>query len=158
MSGPLIPGMREFDRPRKKNPVFIWVFLGLVILAGIVIVGLGVFAAAGPFRQLGLVTEKLEPLAFRPTVVPSVVQVSVALPAGGLCADDVVDISLVQDATAVYVGASVTTPRNISCTAVGLSADQVWVDVQLLDSLGEREVVRAADGQVLSRESSTGLG
>ncbi len=158
MSGPLIPGMLEFDRPRKKNPVVIWVLLGLVVLAGIVILGLGVFAAAGPFRQLGLITEKLEPLAFRPTIVESVVQLSVALPAGGLCADEVVDVSLVQDVTAVYVGASVTTPRHISCTAVGQSADQVWVDVQLIDPLGQRQVVRAADGQVLSRESSTGLG
>ena len=158
MRGPLIPGMREFDRPRKKNPVIIWVVLGLVLLAGIVILGLGVFAAAGPFRQLGLVTEKLEPLAFRPTIIETVVQISVALPAGGLCANDVVDISLAEDAASVYVGASVTTPRNISCPAVGLSADQVWVDVQLIDPLGQRQVVRADDRQVLSRESSTGLG
>ncbi|MDA3021533.1 MAG: hypothetical protein O2943_02525 [Actinomycetota bacterium] len=158
MRGPLIPGMREFDSPRKKNPVIIWVVLGLVVLAGVIFLGLGVFAAAGPFRQLGLVTEKLEPLAFRPTIIETVAQISVALPAGGLCADDVVDISLAEDSDTVYVGASVTTPRNISCPAVGLSADQVWVDVQLIDPLGQRQVVRADDRQVLSRESSTGLG
>lgn len=158
MSGPLIPGMREFDAPRKRNPVFLWWLMGFVVLAGVVVVGLGVFAAAGPFRQLGLKTEQLETLAFRPTVIDKVVQISVALPAGGLCAQDVVEISLAEDAAAVYVGASVTTPRNISCPAVGLSADQVWVDAQLLAPLDQRHVVRADDGQVLSRESSTGLG
>ena len=86
------------------------------------------------------------------------VQISVALPAEGLCADDVVDITQTEDAAAVYVGASVTSPRNISCPAVGLSTDQVWVDVQLLAPLAQRQVIRANDGQVLSRESSTGLG
>ncbi|MSO27181.1 MAG: hypothetical protein EXQ60_03835 [Candidatus Nanopelagicales bacterium] len=158
MSGPLIPGMREFDAPRKKNPAFLWWLLGLLVLAGVIILGLGVFVAVGPLRQLGLVTEKLEPLAFRPTIIDTAVQIAVALPAGGLCTDDVVDISLAEDAVAVYVGASVTTPRNISCPAVGLSADQLWVDVQLLAPLAQRQVVRADDGQVLSRESSTGLG
>ncbi|MEI7631011.1 MAG: hypothetical protein WCJ73_07725 [Actinomycetes bacterium] len=158
MSGPLIPGIREFDAPRKRNPVILWWLLGLVILAGVVVLGLGVFAASGPLRQLGLVTENLEPLAFRPTIVDTVVQISVAVPAEGLCADDVVDIAQSEDAAAVYVGASVTSPRNISCPAVGLSASQVWVDMQLLGPLAQRQVIRANDGQVLSRESSTGLG
>ena len=67
VNGPLIPGLREFDGPKRQIPPAVWWVVGIIVLAGVGVFVAGVFASAGPLRGLGLVSEGMQPVAFRPT-------------------------------------------------------------------------------------------
>ncbi len=55
-SGPLIPGMNEFDGPRRRVPRIVW---WIAAACGVVVLLIGVAGfggGVGPLRTLGLVT------------------------------------------------------------------------------------------------------
>ena len=158
VNGPLIPGLREFDGPKRQIPRVVWWVAILIVLSGVGVVLAGVFASAGPMRGLGLVSEGLQPVAYRPTTSEQVLQVALALPPEGLCRQDTVDVSTVEDASFVRVSATRTSARSGACAATGSSGDRMWVDVQLAGPLGERRVVAANDSEALPRDTSAGLG
>lgn len=158
VKGPLIPGLKEFDGPRRRVPRFVWVLLVLAVLTALLLVFLGVFRGMGPLRGLGLATESLQPLAFRPTTDERVIQVAVAVPTDGLCEADPVDVQVAEDQARVAVSSSVTSLRNSSCTKVIAADGEVWVDVVLGAPLQERPVVKASDGRELPRQSAANLG
>jgi hypothetical protein len=100
----------------------------------------------------------MQPVAFRPTTSEQVVQVALALPPGGLCRQDTVDVSTVEDESYVRVSATRTSARSGACAETGSSGDRMWVDVQLAAPLGERSVVASNDSEILPRDTSAGLG
>lgn len=156
--GPLIPGIEEFDAPRRPVPrIWWWLLLLVVASAGVVLV-LGVFRGVGPLSSLGWVTEELQPVAYRPTANEQVVQVAIAVPSGGLCRDDDVNVVGTEGSDRIEVQAWRTRLRNAGCQQVPAAGDQVWVDVNLTGPAGARIVVRAADGGELPRETETGVG
>lgn len=157
-NGPLIPGLKEFDGPRRGVPRVLWVLLGVVVVAALGIVFIGVFAGAGPMKSLGTVTDDLQTVAFRPTTEDAVVQVAVALPPEGLCSRDPVTVDAIEGPDTVSVSASVTSLRNSPCDKQGGTGDEVWVDVLLDLPLGQRVVVRSQDGQELPRQTAANLG
>ena len=156
--GPLIPGIEEFDAPRRPVPRIVWWALALVVLTGALLMLLGVFRGTGPMSSLGWVTEDLQPVAYRPTANDQVMQVAIAVPPGGLCRDDQVSISGVEGPDRIEVKASVTRLRNAGCEQEPGAGDRVWVDVTLAAAAGERIVVRAGDGGELPRETDAGIG
>ena len=158
VNGPLIPGLREFDGPKRQIPRSVWWVSGIIVLAGIGVFVAGVFASAGPLRGLGLVSEGMQPVAFRPTTSEQVVQVALALPPGGLCRQDTVDVSTVEDESYVRISATRTSARSGACAETGSSGDRRWVDVQLASPLGDRTVVASNDSEALPRDTSAGLG
>lgn len=152
-SGPLIPGWKEFDGPRKRTPRIVVLFVALLVIVGL-LVGVGGFVGGvGPLRALGWVSDPLLPLAYRPTTDPRQIQVSVALPSRGFCLEDDVSVIASEGDLAVEVTGSWSRPRTSSCAATGVTEDHTWVDVSLRADLGVRTVVRAADGEPLPRES-----
>ena len=158
VKGPLIPGLKEFDGPRRGVPRVLWVLLVLVLLGALLMVFLGVFRGMGPLRGLGLVTDTLQPIAFRPTTDERVIQVAVAVPTEGICEEDPVDVQATEAASQVAVSSSVTSLRNSSCTKVIAPDGEVWVDVVLGAPLQDRVVVKASDGRELPRQSAANLG
>jgi len=157
VQGPLIPGLREFDGPKRRMPRIVWVLVVLAVIAALLVLFLGVFRGSGPLRSLGLVTDSLQPVAFRPTVDERVIQVAVAVPTEGLCEAYPVQVAALEDAAAVAVSSSVTSLRNSSCTKVIAPEGEVWVDVVLEAPLQERTVVKASDGRELPRQSAANL-
>ena len=153
MSGPLIPGMREFDRPRSGWPRWITglVIGSLVVLALIVLAGFA--GGVGPLRVLGQSTVPLEAVAYRVTGDDRVLEVAVTLPPSGLCRDDVIDAVAFERSNRVEVEASVTRGRAATCTVTTIGGDVRWVDVQLDAPLGTRTVIRASDREPLAREA-----
>jgi hypothetical protein len=151
--GPLIPGLEEFDVPRRGFPAWLgWTLAGLAVLIAIIVAS-GLFAGTGPLRALGLTTQELVPVAYRPTADPRAIQIAVALPPQGLCrSDNVVGIALEQS-NRIEVSTSVTRSRNVNCQGVGVAGDRVWVDVPLRFTLGERSIIRSGDRQPLPRDS-----
>lgn len=156
--GPLIPGLKEFDGPKRGVPRLVWWLVVLVLLVGLGLGFLGVFAGVGPLRSLGLVTDALTPVAFRPTTDEQVVQVALAVPPEGLCDRAPIDVLAQESVERVVVSASVTSLRNASCTKSMAGEGQVWVDVFLEAPLGSRMVVKASDGRELPRQTSANLG
>lgn len=152
-SGPLIPGMDEFDGPRRRVPRFLWWSLAAVAVIAVLIVAAGLFAGVGPLRSLGLVTEDLQPVAYRPTVNEQQIQVAVALPPRGLCPDEEVDVVAYERGARVEISARVERSRASDCPVTGIAGDRAWVDVPLLAPLDERTVIRVGDRQPLPRES-----
>lgn len=152
--GPLIPGVSEFDRPSRGVPRVVWWLLGAFGVVVALIVAAGLFAGAGPLRSLGLLTEPLQPIAYRPTTAGEVIQVAVSLPAQGLCPTDEVRVVAFERGARVEVSAEVTRPRNSSCATTGIVGDRVWQDVVLQDQLGERQIIRLSDRTPLPRERS----
>ena len=157
VQGPLIPGLKEFDGPKRGVPRFVWVLLVLLILAGLLIVFLGVFRGTGPLRGLGLETESLQPVAFRPTTNDRVIQVAVAVPTEGLCEANPVQVQATEGAAEIAVSSSVTSLRNSSCTKVVFPEGEVWVDVPLAAALDGRAVVKASDGREIPRQSAANV-
>jgi len=104
--GPLIPGLKEFDGPKRGVPGIVWLLLVVVVLAGLSVVFVGVFMGTGPLRSLGLVTDQLEPVAYRPTTDERVIQVAVAVPPAGLCETYPVDVASVESAARVSISAN----------------------------------------------------
>lgn len=141
--GPLIPGVREFDAPRRKraSAVVVWGLVGVVSVAILVLVG-GIAAGIGPLRALGVVETPLSALSWRATEDPMVIQVAVALPAAGLCAGDEVRVRLLERPRVIEVSPYRAAPRSSDeCSGVGIAGDRTWVDVSLSSALGERSVI-----------------
>jgi len=153
-NGPLIPGLREFDGPRKRLPRAVWWVGGAMVVALAVILLVGLFAGTGPARSLGLVTEPLQLLSYRPTTTDDVIQVGVGVPAEGLCRSDEVEVRAFARGNRVEVEAERTRSRNAVCRATGIAQDRVWVDVTLDAPLGDRQVIRGSDRGPLPRESA----
>lgn len=150
--GPLIPGIEEFDAPKRGVPRFVWLVL-LVLLVGVLFtLAVGLLAGAGPLRFLGQVESKLQPVAYRPTTDPLVLSVSVTLPPNGLCPDDQVDVRAFERGPRIEVEASVEQSRNANCPETGIAGDSTWVDVALTQPLGDRSVIRLSDRQPLPRD------
>lgn len=156
-NGPLIPGLQEFDGPRRRLPRALWWVIIGVVVAIAVIVLVGLFAGTGPARSLGLVTERLQPIAYRPTTSEQVIQVAVGVPADGLCRSDDVEVRAFARGNRIEVAAERTRARNSPCQSTGIAQDRVWIDVPLDAPLAERQVIREADRRPISREAG-GLG
>lgn len=156
--GPLIPGLKEFDGPKRGVPAIVWILLAVVVLAGLSVAFAGVFMGSGPLRELGLVTDQLEPVAYRPTTDDRVLQVAVAVPPEGLCETSPVDVRAVESAANVSISASITTLRNSSCARTMAGEGEVWVDVFLAAPLDARALVKASDGRELPRQTAANLG
>jgi hypothetical protein len=155
MSGPILPGMREFDRPRGRGPAWVvWAVMTVVVLA-VVIVLAGFVGGVGPLRVLGQSTVPLEPVAYRVTDDDALIEIAVTLPPDGLCRDDVIDAVAFERSNRVEVEASVTRGRAESCTVTTIGGDVRWADVRLDNPLGTRTVIRATDREPLTREAAT---
>jgi hypothetical protein len=154
-TGPLIPGMREIDAPRRSHAAtWLWI-LGAVGLIAALVVLAGVVGGVGPLRALGARETPLQPVAYRLTSDPAVLQVAVALPTSGLCAGDEVRATGVERGPRVEVAAArVQAPGQEVCSGVGIAGDSTWVDVVLDQPLGERTVIRVEDRQPLPREAA----
>ncbi len=153
-NGPLIPGMSEFDAPRKRLPVWVWwVASGIALVLVLIVLG-GFFGGVGPLRSVGLVQQTLQPVSYRPTTNDSVIQVAVALPASSLCPDTEISVQAFERGPRVELEATAISPRTSSCPSTGIAGDRAWVDVQLRENLGERTVIRTVDRQALPRDSS----
>lgn len=153
-SGPLIPGMNEFDGPRRRVPRILWWILAGLLVVAVLIGAAGLFGGVGPLRTLGLVTEELQPVAYRPTVDERQIQIAVALPPRGLCSDETVEVVAFERGPRVEVEARVERSRTSDCPSTGIVGDRVWSDVVLGSPLGDRQVIRVGDRQPLPRESA----
>ena len=157
-NGPLIPGLQEFDGPRRRLPRAVWwTIIGIAVAIAVVLL-VGLFAGTGPARSLGLVTDPLQPVAYRPTTSEQVIQVAVGVPADGLCRSDDVQVRAFARSNRIEVAAERTRARNAACQSTGIAQDRVWVDVALDEPLGDRQVIREIDRGPLPRETSGSLG
>ncbi len=152
-SGPLIPGMSEFDGPPRRIPRFFWWLVVALVVVGLLVGSAGLFGGVGPLRSLGLTTENLQAVAFRPTSNDRAIQVAVALPPRGLCPDERIQVTAFERGARVEVQAQVQRSRISDCAVTGVAGDRVWVDVPLNSPLDERTVIRVGDRQPLPRES-----
>ena len=153
-SGPLIPGMNEFDGPRRGVPRIVW---WIAAACGVVVLLIGVaglVGGVGPLRTLGLVTSDLQPVAYRTTLDESQIEVAVALPPGGLCPDADVQVTAFERGARVELEAQVQSSRTSDCPVTGIVGDRVWASVALEAPLGERQVIRAMDREPLPREDT----
>lgn len=145
--------MSEFDGPRRRIPRFLWWIVAALIVVGVLVGAAGLVGGVGPLRSLGLVTEDLQPVAYRPTTSDRVVQVAVALPPRGLCPDEQVQVVAFERGARVEIQAQVQRSRTSDCPVTGIAGDRAWVDVALTAALGDRTVIRTGDRQPLPRES-----
>lgn len=152
-SGPLIPGMNEFDGPRRRVPRIVLWLLAAVIVLGVLVGAAGLVGGVGPLRSLGLVTEDLQPVAYRPTTSDQAIQVAVALPPRGLCPDEEIQVVAFERGARIEIQAQVQRSRTSDCPVTGIAGDRTWVDVALGRPLDERTVIRTVDRQPLPRES-----
>lgn len=154
MAGPLIPGLQEFDRPRRGWPRWLtWLVVSAVVLVAVLVLA-GFAGGVGPLGVLGRSTTQLEAVSYRETVEPDVIQVAVTLPPSGLCRDDAIDTVAFERGNRVEVEASVTRRRNAACTVTTIGGDVRWVDVRLTGPLGDRQVIRLSDRDPLPAEQS----
>ena len=153
-TGPLIPGLREYDvRRRRRSAPWVWIGVAVGVLTVLVVLA-GLVGGVGPLRALGARETPLQPVAWRTTADPAVIQVAVAIPSEGLCAGDEVKATGVERGPRIEVTATrVQAAGQVSCTGVGIAGDSTWVEVRLDAPLGERTVVRVEDRQPLPREA-----
>ena len=154
--GPLIPGLREYDAPRRRrSPVFwMWTIGAVVSIAALVVLG-GLVAGIGPLRALGTDEAPLTPVAWRSTPDPQVIQVAVALPESGLCTGDEVVVRAIERPTLLEVSAVRATPRGSgACAGIGIAGDRTWVDLALDLPMGTRMAVRQSDRVPLDAEAA----
>ena len=154
---PLIPGLREYDAPRRRrrSPVFWgWLLGGVGVVVALVVAG-GLVAGIGPLRMLGTAETPLNPVAWRVTSNPLVIQVAVALPEAGLCTGDEVLVRVIERPNVLEASAVRAAPRGAEqCSGIGIAGDRTWVDVALDDPMGDRTVVRLSDRVPLPNESN----
>lgn len=158
--GPLIPGLREYDAPRRKraSAIYVWSVAGVIAVAVLVLVG-GIAAGIGPLRAFGVVETTLTPVSWRPGEQPDTLQVAVALPESGLCTGDDVLVRTIERPTVVEITAVRAAPRgSADCAGIGIAGDRTWVDVRLGDPLGERSLIRMPDRIPLVEESPAPAG
>lgn len=152
--GPLIPGLREFDRPRRGFPrwlvgVIVAILVGLVLL-----IVAGFVGGVGPLRVLGQTTYPLEAVAYRGSPDSAGIEVAVTLPDEGLCRDDDLVIVPFERSNRVELEASVTRARSSNCEPVTMGGDLRWVEVTLDNPLGERQVIMVEGRQPLTKETA----
>lgn len=148
--GPLIPGLNEFDRPKRGFPL--WAGFLIAGTVGVVVVlGLwGLAAGSGPFASLGQVSDELQPTGYRPTVDADVVQVSVTPPPSGICPDQELAVTAIESALQIEIAVALSGPRSSNCPE-STGSDEIWLDVFLQDPLADRAAIRSFDGQELLR-------
>jgi hypothetical protein len=158
--GPLIPGLREYDAPRRRRAPAIWVWtLAVIFSVGILVVVGGIAAGIGPLRAFGVVETSLTPVAWRPGETPAQLQVAVGLPDSGLCTGDEVFVRVLERPSVVEVSAIRAAPRSSAdCAGIGIAGDRTWVDVRLADDLGDRTVIRMPDRIPLPLEEDEVVG
>lgn len=149
-SGPLIPGVSEFDRPKRGFPRWAGYLIAVVVVVGGGLTLWGFVAGGGPLGGLGEVEEQLQPTGFRPTVEPDLIQIQVSLPNEGACPSNTFDITALESAESINVEVNLLRPRSNSCPGQ-LLTDSLWLDLALADPLGERLILRSIDGQELPR-------
>lgn len=155
VNGPLIPGMREFDTPRRGVPAWVPWLVGVVVVLIALVVIAGLVGGVGPLRSLGLTTSSLQAVKYRTTGNDAVIQVAVAMPPTGLCRDDTITVTPFERGNRVEVDSTVTRPRQNDCPVASIGGDVTWVDVPLNAPLGQRTVVRLPDRQALPLEPRT---
>ena len=156
--GPLIPGLREYDAPRRRrgSAVWLWILAASVVVLILVVVG-GLVAGIGPLRALGVTETPLTAVAWRLTPDPRVIQIAVTLPDTGLCTGDEVVVRGVERATVVEVTAARTAPRGqADCAGIGIAGDRAWADLPLDQPMDTRTVVRTSDRLPLPQEPMEG--
>ena len=154
--GPLIPGLREYDAPRRRrSPVFwMWTIGAVVVVLALIVLG-GLVAGIGPLRALGTDEVALTPVGWRVTDDPQVIQVAVALPDSGLCTGDEVVVRAIERPTLIEVSAVRASPRGSDqCAGIGIAGDRTWVDLSLDLPMGTRMAVRETDRVPLEQEPS----
>ncbi len=152
--GPLIPGMQEFDRPRRGWPKWLTlVVVGVLLFAGLVVVA-GFVGGVGPLRILGQTSVPLSAVAYREAPDPQAIEVAVATPREGLCRNDELVVVAYERGNRVEIEGSVTRSRSSSCQAVTMGGDLSWVEVLLASPLGERTVVTVEGREPLERRTS----
>ncbi|HAN71064.1 MAG TPA: hypothetical protein DCQ36_05670 [Actinobacteria bacterium] len=140
-TGPLIPGLEEFDRPKRGWPRWLTALvLGLVALVVLVIVA-GFIGGVGPLRILGQSSVPLTPVAYRSTDSPQIIEVAVTVPSQGLCRSDDLEVVAYERGSRIEVEGSVIRPRSASCQAVPMGGDLIWVPASLDAPLGSRTVI-----------------
>lgn len=149
--GPLIPGLTEFDRPKGKRPAWIgWVVAIALALVGLIVVA-GFVGGVGPLRFLGTTVIEVQPVSYRGGPDATTIDVSVALPASGLCREDEVSLVAFERSNRIEVEASVSRPKSGQCTVTSLGGDLRWGQIELSAPLGERTVIRTLDREPLAR-------
>jgi len=152
--GPLIPGIEEFDRPKRGWPKWLTVVVvGVLLLAGLVVVA-GFVGGVGPLRILGQSIVPLTAVAYRELSDPRAIEVAVATPREGLCRNDELVVVAYERGNRVEVEGSVTRSRSASCQAVTMGGDLSWVEVRLATPLGERTVINVEGREPLEQRSS----
>lgn len=151
--GPLIPGLREFDRPRRGFPRWATAVIIAVVVALVMIIVAGFVGGVGPLRLLGQTTYPLEAVAYRGTPDSPDIEVAIALPATGLCRDDELVVVPFERSNRVELEASVTRARSSDCEQVTMGGDLRWIDVVLDNPLGERQVIMVEGRQPLTKET-----
>jgi hypothetical protein len=152
-NGPLIPGMREFDTPRRGWPSWlVWLLVIGVALVGLVVAA-GFVGGVGPLRALGQATVTLQSVEYRTTTNDSVLQVAIAMPPTGLCRDDTINVTAFERGNRVELESSVTRARQSTCPVSSLGGDVRWVDVALDQPLGDRAVIRLPDRSPVPKQT-----
>lgn len=151
--GPLIPGLEEFDRPRKGWPRWLTVVVLAVIAFALLIVLAGFVGGVGPLRALGQSTVPLTTVAYRETATPNVIEVAVSAPREGLCRGDEIAVVGFERGNRVEVEATVTRSRSASCQPLTMAGDLRWSPVTLDTALGDRTVVSAQDRAALEKRT-----
>ena len=152
--GPLIPGLREFDRPRRGFPRWATAVIVGVLVAVLLLIVAGFVGGVGPLRVLGQTTYPLEAVAYRGSPDSVAIEVAVTLPESGLCRDDELVVVPFERSNRVELDVSVTRARSADCEQVTMGGDLRWVDVILDNPLGERQVIMVEGRQPLTRESA----
>lgn len=151
-NGPLIPGMREFDRPRSRWPSWLGWLIGALAAIVVLIVLAGFVGGVGPLRVLGLTSTALSPVAYRPAASDTSIEVAVTLPASGLCRGDDLTAVAFERSNRVEVETMLVRSRHGNCTVTSMGGDLRWIDVTLDHPLGTRTVISAADRTPLPRD------
>ncbi len=148
--GPLIPGLNEFDRPKRGFPLWAGFLIATTVIIALLLTIWGFAAGSGPFSSIGQVSEELQPDGYRPTVDLDVIQVNVTPPKSGICPDQNLAVTALESPSEIEVAVTLSGPRSSSCQE-SASSGSIWIDVLLQDPLAGRAIVRSIDGQELLR-------
>lgn len=152
--GPLIPGLREFDRPRRGFPRWVVGIIMAMVVVLILLIIAGFVGGVGPLRLLGQTTYPLEAVAYRGTPDSAAIEVAVTLPDQGLCRDDDLVVVPFERSNRIELEASVTRARSSNCEPVTMGGDLRWVSVTLDNPLGDRQVIMVEGRQPLTKETA----
>jgi len=148
--GPLIPGLNEFDRPKRGFPRWAGFLIAITFGLSLLLLIWGFVAGNGPFSFLGYVSEELQPAGYRPTVDEDVIQINVTPPPSGICPDQDLVVSAVESPSEIDIAVTLSGPRSSTCPE-NASSGPMWVDVLLQAPVGERIIIRSNGGQELLR-------